>query len=74
MTSLPSDSEYSAISSHCPVCGSHEIEGGSFDVTARFAAQEVSCLVCGAEWEDLYELYGYRLLGLGNSVEWEGEE
>lgn len=71
MKSLPSNREYAARGSHCPVCGSDEIEGDSVDISGRQAGQECRCLVCEAEWEDLYELYGYRLITLGNSVPWE---
>lgn len=45
---------------HCPFCGSDEISGESINVDAGAAEQEVSCLVCGAQWTDTYLLAGYR--------------
>ena len=40
----------------CPFCSSDQIEGGSFDCEGAQAWQKVSCLSCGEEWTDVYEL------------------
>lgn len=49
----------------CPVCRSENIEGGSVEVDAGAATQEVYCVDCGSEWEDVYSLIGYQNLGVG---------
>lgn len=43
----------------CPFCGSDDIEGGSTNVDAGYATQEVSCNECDRSWEDQYNLTGY---------------
>ena len=40
----------------CPYCGKDDIEGGSIEIDAGGASQEVSCLVCDEEWTDQYTL------------------
>lgn len=40
----------------CPFCRNEDIEGGSVDVVEGSAFQEVSCLRCGACWNDEYQL------------------
>ena len=47
---------YLADSSHCPFCKSSDIEGGSVDVDAGGAWQEVGCNACGKSWNDFYRL------------------
>jgi hypothetical protein len=43
--------------SKCPVCGSTQIEGASFDVECEFSVtQECNCLDCDARWRAVYEL------------------
>lgn len=42
----------------CPFCGSTQIEGREVEVMAGSAFQEMSCLACGAEWDDVYHLVG----------------
>jgi transcription elongation factor Elf1 len=43
--------------SHCCLnCGSSDIEGGSIQVDAGGAIQDISCTVCGSTWTDLYKL------------------
>lgn len=46
---------------YCPFCGSSDIVGGSFDIEATSATQEVSCNACHAEWTDDYKLVGYTV-------------
>ena len=36
----------------CPVCGSHQIEGGSVNINAGAAYQNCYCNDCQAEWTD----------------------
>ena len=43
---------------HCPHCGSDQISGGHIEVSGTEAWQEVSCMDCEAEWQDLYEMVG----------------
>ena len=45
----------------CPECGAWQIEGHGVDIINKAAEQEVSCLMCDAEWIDAYTLAGYRL-------------
>ena len=40
----------------CPYCGSHEIEGGPFEIHEGRALQEVSCTSCDGAWQDEYTL------------------
>ena len=40
--------------SHCPGCGTHQIEGTSVDIVGNEAAQEMGCLICGADWVEVY--------------------
>ena len=47
----------------CPCCGSHEIEGGSVEVSGGMAFQEITCGKCGAGWDDEYKLTGYTARG-----------
>lgn len=43
---------------HCPYCGSDQIEGQSFDVEDGKVYQEVVCVVCSAQWQNQYTLTG----------------
>ena len=43
----------------CPFCRSRQIEGSSVDIDTGGASQEMSCLDCGKQWVDCYELTGY---------------
>lgn len=47
----------------CPVCGSDDIQGDSYDFDSKDAIlrQEMSCLTCDSEWYDVYRLSGYEL-------------
>ena len=59
------DDEYTlAEGNRCPVCRTDMIEGGSIEVNAGTATQEVSCLLCHAEWTDIYNLVGYHKLNI----------
>ena len=53
--------EYLYSFSRCPSCDSEEIEGELPWIDRDMALQEVSCLECGAVWEDTYRLEGYAL-------------
>ncbi len=41
---------------HCLACDSMQLEGSSIDVSAGYAKQDMTCLDCGASWEDIYKL------------------
>jgi len=43
-------------SHRCLNCESEDIEGGSVEVDAGGATQDIACLDCGATWTDLYKL------------------
>ena len=40
----------------CPVCGDWDITGGSVQIDAGVAWQDVSCSNCDYEWTDIYTL------------------
>jgi len=40
----------------CPFCGSTDISGGSVNIEAAQAWQNVSCNDCGETWRDVYTL------------------
>ena len=40
----------------CPFCGSDDISGGPVEVEAGCAWQNVDCLACDEQWQDLYRL------------------
>ena len=46
----------------CPVCQSREIRGQGFSIDGTVASQGVSCLKCGSQWQDIYQLAGYSEL------------
>ncbi len=48
--------KYLKCSYRCPVCDSDDIEGGSVEIDAGGATQEVSCKECDTEWTDIYKL------------------
>jgi len=68
MKSLPSNKEYARTGSHCPQCNGNRVDSEPVDIRRGEAHQVVACLVCGCQWEDLYELYGYRLIDLGDTA------
>lgn len=43
----------------CPFCGSYDITGGSVEIDAGIAWQEVSCSGCEKTWRDDYSLVGF---------------
>lgn len=51
---------------HCPYCGSEQIEGGSISVEGGCCWQKVWCNACGAEWDDIYHLARIELVERGN--------
>jgi len=42
----------------CPYCNSEQIVCRSVDIDAGDAYQDISCLDCGKEWIDVYNLVG----------------
>jgi hypothetical protein len=42
--------------SRCPICGEQQIEGRDTDYLMAAMTQEMSCLMCGAQWQDVYKL------------------
>lgn len=44
----------------CPHCNSESVDYGSVDCTKGEYTQVVFCHDCGAEWEDVYTMTGYR--------------
>jgi len=51
--------EYIQQPSHCPYCGSDEIEGRFVEVDGASARQEVGCGMCERKYVDVYRLVGY---------------
>jgi len=49
---------YLTHSSCCPICDSENISAGSIDMGDDSAWQSVTCMECGAEWTDIYNLIG----------------
>lgn len=47
----------------CLFCGSHEIEGGSYDYETPELGQKVTCLACGRSWVDVYVLTRVEVAG-----------
>ncbi len=58
---MKTNAEYLKNSSVCPRCGSSDLEGGSFDVDAGTAGQELNCAGCGLSYWDEYHLVGYTV-------------
>jgi hypothetical protein len=46
----------------CPRCGSKEVDCSDAEFDAGGAWGGVTCLACGLEWRDRYELVGVRLI------------
>lgn len=44
---------------HCPFCRGTDFRGGSIEVAAGTATQEVTCHDCDKSWIDQYALTGY---------------
>ena len=44
------------ISNNCLFCNSLDIEGSSVEIGEHAATQEIVCLSCGKEWQDIYTL------------------
>ena len=40
----------------CPFCGSNDISGGSMEVEATEAWQNITCCDCHETWRDVYKL------------------
>ena len=48
---------------HCPYCGSANIEGAGTQTGGGYAHQLISCNTCEKRWYDLYTLTGYEPAG-----------
>lgn len=57
----------------CLFCGSHDIEGGSYDYESPELGQKVRCLACGRSWIDVYVLSRVELID-GEPAESEKEK
>lgn len=44
---------------YCPNCGSEEMDNSSVQIDAGDAWQPMTCLECGATWNDVFKLIGY---------------
>jgi hypothetical protein len=40
----------------CPYCGAEDISGGAYNGDAGYVTQEVSCVDCAEEWQEVYTL------------------
>ena len=62
---MPSLKEYlEAEGLKCPNCGSDNISAGDPEPDGLTAVSTVGCVDCGAVWEDVYKLVGFRDLKL----------
>lgn len=51
----------------CPVCASKNIDStGSPEVGEWGVYQDVMCLDCSSEWQDIYVLHSYEMISDGN--------
>lgn len=58
-----SEAEYvEKLGAICPLCEADEISAGPVEIEGSCAIQEVSCLACGGNWNDVYALVGYSEL------------
>lgn len=59
--SLTNEEYLESKGSKCPVCSSTELEAGQIEFDGSDLIQEVKCLKCDAEWDDVYSttLQGY---------------
>lgn len=48
--------KYLSETSHCPICDSTDISGGSMEPGGNVIYQSVNCGNCDAEWTDIYYL------------------
>ena len=62
---MTSDDYRDAGGTHCPYCGSVDIEGASIQVGDGGAHQLISCNTCEKRWYDLHTLTGYEPAGGG---------
>ena len=53
---------------NCPHCGSEQIVGGSIEIDAGRAYQEITCQACEASWVDGYTLASVMLRAVGPDV------
>lgn len=49
----------------CPICKSGDINGDQVEIDGNVAWQRVSCVDCGAVWEDVYTLTGVNIVSFG---------
>jgi len=40
----------------CPFCGKDNLEGGSFNSECCYSWQNVNCVDCGSEWQDVFQI------------------
>lgn len=52
------DEKYLEHPNNCPVCDSENINGSHIEAGDEAAWREISCLDCGAEWTERFELTG----------------
>lgn len=57
----------------CPMCHSVQTSGLDVRIDVETSTRDVVCLMCGAEWTDVFILVGYRSLtdANGERVEYE---
>jgi hypothetical protein len=53
---------------HCPACGSDDIEGRFVEVDLDCAFQEIACNCCNSTWRDVYQLINYDSFVRGDQL------
>jgi len=53
----------------CPKCNSDQIEGSEVTIDTGKTYQEMTCLECNAQWEDIYDLTSFRWYPNGRITE-----
>ena len=53
--------KYLVDSTRCPFCGSDQLEYQSFDMESNTVYQEIFCVDCENEWQDLYQHVGIAI-------------
>lgn len=56
--------------SHCPKCGSENIDAAPVEFSGNQIYQDVDCYDCGFKWFDFYELKGYEEFEPEDKTEW----
>lgn len=52
----------------CPCCGSNQVCGGSIEISEDIAHQNVTCDICGADWNELYLGAGVEHVNKGDDL------